>query len=274
MSKQEWKKTKTIYWSDEYNDDFNELDGVEKRPPLKDNYQFVVKNPVRRLLDNGLYYLIAKPILGFFCYFHGIRYKNKKNLRALKHQGAFIYSNHVSASDAFKFQAQIIKFKKVNIVGYSDATQIPVAKYLVKSLGYLPVPTNPRDLLRFSEACEYIVKKKRQYVLIYPEAHIWPYYTRIRHFKYGSFRYPANCNAPVVPAVTVWKKRTGRKKPRQIVIFGTPIFPQEGKTKIENRDYLAEECYKQMVQISQQYNQKEYIKYIYTNKEEKKDAEE
>ena len=32
MSSKEWKKTKTIYWSDELNDDFDET--LEKRPPV------------------------------------------------------------------------------------------------------------------------------------------------------------------------------------------------------------------------------------------------
>ena len=266
---QDWKKTKTIHYKDELNDDFNELDGVKKRPPLKDNYHFVHKNIFQFVIDMILYYLLAKPILGIFCLFHGIRFKGKKNLKALHHQGAYIYSNHVSISDVFKFQSFIFFFKHINIIGYSDASSIPIAKFLVKSLGYLPIPVdNPRQTTELKEACHYLTKKKKEYVVIYPEAHIWPYYTKIRPFTSVSFHYPAEYMTPVVPATTIYRKVFYSKKPRQTVIFSSPIYPLEELTVTENKKYLRDRCYEEMSKISSSYKQVEYIKYIKDNKDD------
>lgn len=261
MSRYEWQKTHVIYYKDELNDDFNELENV-KRPDVKKSYKYLHTNPLRRLLDGFLYYIFAKPIMGCYCLFHGIRWKGKENLKLLKHQGAFLYANHVAISDVFKFQSLIIHFKKVNIIGYSDASSIPVARSLVKAFGYLPIPYDPDNMIKLKEAAITLTKKRKQYVLIFPEAHIWPYYTKIRPFKSVSFHYPAEANLPVVPIVTIWRKSHFSKKPRQLVIFGRPIYPEEGKTISENKQYLRDKCYEAMVKIAQENHQVEYIKYI------------
>ena len=267
---QPWKKSKTIYWSDELNDDFNKLEHVKDNPDLKKNYKYIHKDPLRRMWDALLYYAIAKPIMGSFCLLHGIRYKNKRNLKRLHGKGAFIYSNHTAISDVFKFQSMIFHHKRVNIVGLSNASSIPVASFIVKSFGYLPIGNDTDNLIKLKEACEFYVKKRKQFVLIYPEAHIWPYYTKIRDFKNVSFYYPAQCLCPVVPAVTIWRKVWYSKKPRQTVVFGKPIFPDPSLNAIENRDLLAEECKNQMKHIAKSYPQVEYIKYIKVDKNEQK----
>ena len=273
--KPEWKKTHTIYWSDELNDDFNKIDGVQENPELPKDYHYLHKNGFLRTWDNFLYYVIAKPILGLYCFFHGIRWKNKHNLKRLHGKGAFIYANHVAIADAFKFQSYIIGRKRVDIIGFSNASSIPLAKGLVKSLGYLPIPTeNDYDnLIRLKEAVEVYIKKRKQYVLIYPEAHIWPYYTKIRDFKSVSFYYPAQLLAPIVPVVTVWRKVWYSKKPKQTVVFGHPIYPDPSLTTNENRDFLCEECKKQMNHLANSYKQYEYIKYIKVVKKEEKTEE-
>ena len=263
----EWKKTRKIYFSDELNDDFYEFEKI-KRPELKPNYNYVHHNIFRRILDGFVYYVIAKPILGLVSFLHGVRYKNKKNLRVLHGKGAFIYANHIGLSDVYKFQS-LVFWKKVNIIGYSDTTAIPIASLVVKAFGYLPIGMDATNLRGLRDGCEFLVKKRKEYVLIYPEAHIWPFYTKIRPFKNVSFVYPAESMSPVVPAVTVFRKVWYSKKPKQTIIFGRVIFPQEGLTVNENRDYLRDECYKEMVRIASSVEQPQYIEYIRVEPKEK-----
>ena len=77
MNSKDWKKTKTIYWSDEYNDDFDEV-GLD-RPEVPQNYRYLRRFHVSAWLA---YYFFAKPIMGIFCFFHGIRIKGKENYRS------------------------------------------------------------------------------------------------------------------------------------------------------------------------------------------------
>ena len=265
MSK-EWKKTKTIYWSDELNDDFDEV-GLS-RPAVPEGYKYKRKNIISNFFGAILYHGLAKPIIGIYCLFKGIRVKNKKNLKALNGKGAYLYSNHTAITDVFKYQSFVFFFgRRVNILGYSDTLSMPFVRGLARMLGYLPVPLKGdlKNLMELSDACDFYINKK-QYVLIYPEAHIWPYYTKIRNFTSASFSYPSRYSSPVVPVVTIWRKPKIGKKPKQTLVFGTPIFPKKEYDVNQNKDYLHAECIKQMKEISESYPQFEYIKYIKKDK--------
>ena len=255
MTSKGWKETKTIYWSDELNDDFNET--LTKRPPVPKDYCYKRRF---RFLSWIFYYLLAKPILGIYCLFHGIKVENRKILKKLKRTGYFIYSNHVAITDAYKFASYIIPIKRVNIIGYSDTLSMKVISKFAKATGYLPIPDDIHNMKKMKDTIELLVAN-REIVLIYPEAHIWPYYTKIRNFKAVSFTYPAEFNKPIVPAVTVWRGKPN-KKPKQTVVFGEPIFPDPELNAMENKTYLHRECLKQMKEISERYPQVESIKYI------------
>ena len=262
MNFKEVKKTKTAYYTDELKDDFNEL-GLS-RPPVPEGYKYKRTNAINNFFSGILYHVIAKPVLGLYCVFSGIKVKGKKNLKALKGQGAFIYSNHVAISDVLKIQTRPFFFKKrVNIIGYSDSLSMPVVRNLTRALGYLPLPLKGdlKNMLALTEAMDFYIKKK-QFILIYPEAHIWPYYTKIRPFHSGSFNYPAKLNSPVLPIVTTWRKVWYCKKPKQTIHILSPIFPLEDKDPTVNKEYLHDECLKAMVELSNSIPQYEYIRYI------------
>ena len=258
----EWKKSKTIYWKDELHDDFDEL-GLT-RPSVPQNYKYIRSNPINNFFSGILYHVIAVPVLYIYCFFHGIRVENKRHYRKIKRLGGFIYANHVAISDVFKHQAMISFGKRINILGYSDTLSMPFVRNICRGLGYLPLPLqgdndNFKNLI---EAMRYYVKEKRQAILIYPEAHIWPYYTKVRNFPSGSFTYPSKYHTPVVPIVTAWRKPIVGKKPKQTILVGNPIFPQENLSTSENKEYLYNECLKAMKEMSESIKQYEYIKYI------------
>lgn len=253
-SKKDWEKTKTIYWKDELNDDFNEV-GL-KRPPVPENYRYLSRLHV---LPWMLYYLFCKPVFGTYCFFHGIRVKGKENLKALKKTGYFIYANHVAISDAFKY-AVVVPNKRVNVIAYSDTLTLKAAVPFTRALGYIPIPNDINNLKKMTDAIKYLIERK-QSILIFPEAHIWPYYTKIRNFKQVSFSYPAEMMKPIIPAVTVWRGKPG-KKPKQTIVFGKPIYPNPELSPQENKRYLHEQCLLAMTSIAESYQQVEYIKYI------------
>lgn len=253
-SKKDWEKTHVIYYKDELNDDFDEV-GLE-RPEVPQNYRYLRRFHISSWLA---YYLFARPILGAYCFFHGIRVVNKKHLKPLRKTGYFLYSNHVAISDVFKFSSYAL-WKRVNIIGYSDALSLKAIRPFMRALGYLPIPNDINNMKKLKEAIKDHVDRK-EIILIYPEAHIWPYYTKIRNFKNVSFSYPAEYNKPVVPAVTIWRGKPN-KKPKQTIVFGQPIYPDPELTPLENRNYLHEQCLLQMKEMASKYPQVEYIKYI------------
>lgn len=268
MNFKEVKKTKIAYYSDERRDDFNEV-GL-KRVPVPEGYKYKRTNPINNFFSGIFYHGIAKPIIGLYCVCHGIRIKGRENIKLLEGQGAYIYSNHVSISDVFKFQSQVFFFgRRVNILGYSDSLSMPIVRNMCRALGYLPLPLKEdlKNMLALTDAMDFYIKK-RQYVLIYPEAHIWPYYTKVRSFSNGSFNYAAKSHAPCLPVVTTWRKPLIGKAPRQTVYILKPIFPKDDLSVNENKEYLHQEVLKAMQEFANSVPQYEYIKYVKKEKDE------
>ena len=110
----------------------------------------------------------------------------------------------------------------------------------------------------FTDALNYHINKGHR-VLIYPEAHIWPYYNDIRHFKSVSFKYPVDDNAPIFTATTTFKKRKGCRKPKPIIYIDGPFFPDETLPYRERVNDLAERAYEAMCYRAHNENNYAYI---------------
>jgi len=251
---------KTYYYSDELNDDFA---GTKiKRKELPIDYPYFSENPVRKFFEFVLYRGIVTPIVFLFqkIVFRE-RFKNRKILRKYRKGGYFIYANHTSSvSDAFT-PALVTFPKKAYILVNPDAVSVPVVGKAVEMLGGVPLPTNRHGIKGFRDA---VLKhaEKRHCIVIYPEAHIWPYYTKIRPFKDVSFRYPAEANKPVFCFTTTFQKRKFFNFPKETIYIDGPFFPNENLTPKENQKYLRDQVYNAMTERSKlsTYEHREYIK--------------
>ena len=114
----------------------------------------------------------------------------------------------------------------------------------------------------FLQSIEEKIEKKYS-VTIYPEAHIWPYYTKIRPFKSVSFRYPVEMNKPVFCITNTYKRRGKHGSKVQIVSYiDGPFYPDMSLTSIkEQKEELRNRVYECMVERSKNSNI-EVIKYI------------
>ena len=261
------KENKIIYYKDELNDDFGTI-------PLskKDHKKFLVKYRYKKetfidvFLCGLLYWGIIHWILDLFCFFCGIKVEGKDNLKSYikeckkRKTGGFIYSNHVSNFDAFQIQAHVFKFKRVNIVGYPHTLANPLLRKICRTCGYLPLPEDIETTRKFLDGIKFSLNKG-QHVLIYPEAHIWPYYTKIRPFKNGSFKYPCKYNAIAMPIITVFRKRKFFKTPKRTLIIGKWFAPNNDLTELQAKEELRNNVYNEMIRMSELYPQYEYYKY-------------
>ena len=251
---------KTYYYSDEITDDFA---GTNiKRKELPADYPYFSSNPVRKFFEFILYRLIVTPLIFLFqkIVFRE-KFKNKKVLKKYRKNGYFIYANHTSAvSDAFT--PTLVTFpKKAYILINPDGVSIPVVGKAVEMLGGVPLPTHRRGMKNFHDAV-LSHAQKRHCIVIYPEAHIWPYYTKIRPFKDVSFRYPAEADKPVFCFTTTFQKRKFFKHPKETIYVDGPFFPDKNLTPKENQKRLRELVYNAMVERSKAstYEYTEYIK--------------
>ena len=100
---------------------------------------------------------------------------------------------------------------------------------------------------------------------IFPEAHIWPFYTGIRPFPDTAFRYPVKENAPVIAMVTTYRKRRGLfrflKKPGMTVTLSQPMYPRQDLAPKQAQQELRDRVHHFMVEVSSSRENVAYIRY-------------
>lgn len=241
-----------IYYNDLLKDDFaNTNIHAEK---IADDYQYFLKNRWARLGSFLLLYLIAIPFLTLANFFvFRIKISGRSHLRKIK-TGYILYGNHTAHYDAFIPQALVTRPRKTYIIAHPDAVSIPFIKHLTKALGAWPLPDTVKSSMRFLEAIT-IALKNKQAIAVYPEAHIWPFYTGIRPFPTTSFQYASRNNVPAVPMVTTYRKPRGWLKhyrtPRMTIHIGTPIYPNPQLSVKENAALMHEQTMSFMISYSQ-----------------------
>lgn len=260
---------KTIYYDNLLEDEFS---GTKiERKPLPENYKYYRKNPFYRAFAWFIYYLIAFPIIYLVVRFYGYRIKGAKKMWKLMHHPIFFYGNHTQILDAVVVQSLVSRGKRSYIVTNQDTSSIKGILWLVKMLGILPTPENPHESREFVEAIKYHASHKSA-IIIFPEAHIWPYYTHIRPFGDDSFIYPAALGAPVVPFCTTYRSRKffKNKRPLPTVYIGAAIFPDMNKSLPDRKKDLRDRVYDYLRETSSNQENVQYIRYL-PRSEEKKD---
>ena len=259
-------KNKTIYYSDELNDDFASL-GIKKKP-LGDDFEYIHKNILWNTCSFVIYRMIAQPLVFVFVKVaHRQRFKNRKVLKTARKTGAFIYANHTNMLlDAFV--PNIVKLRKRGyiLVG-PDTTSIPGLKNIVEMVGAIPLGQTLSENKEMLECINHRIAKNKGFITIYPEAHIWPYYTGIRNFKAGSFSYPCYTDTPVFAMTNCYQKKLIGKHPKVVTFVDGPFYPDKNLPMKERKEKLRKQCYDTMVKRAKENSTYSYIVY------EKKDLE-
>ena len=111
----------------------------------------------------------------------------------------------------------------------------------------------------------YARRAENNCLAIYPEAHVWPFYTGIRPFADTSFRYPVQDGSPVVAMVTTYRKRTGLfrlcKRPGMTITFSEPMGANPGLSPKKAQAELRDRVYGFMVRVSAEKENVAYIRY-------------
>ena len=256
-------KEKVIYFTDELNDEFSTAKITPKK--IDGKFKYLHKNPFWYVLRFVLYRLIAIPFGWLFLklkFHHKI--KNRQVLKQARKTGAYIYGNHTQAS-ADPFVPTMLTFpKSAYLIVHPSNVSIKGVGWAMPYLGALPLPDDITATRHFMEALNHFANKNKN-VVIYPEAHIWPYYTGIRPFKSTSFKYPIKFNKPVFCFTNTYQKRG--KKVKMVTYVDGPFYPDKKLSLKEQEQDLRNQVYEQMTERSK-LNNIDVIKYIRKNEKE------
>lgn len=203
-----------------FSDDF--VTTKEQSLRLPDGYKWIRTDPAYRFLA-ALSYALALAISSVWCrLFLHVRFKNRRALREAR-DGAFIYGNHTQPVGDVFIPALASFPRRIYTVVSPANLGIPFIGRILPYLGALPIPDSLHDLGKFGDAISCRIGQKKN-VVIYPEAHVWEYYTGIRPFPETSFSYPVKLDRPVFCMTTVYKKRRFGKKPAAVVYIDGPFY--------------------------------------------------
>lgn len=257
-------RRKVIYYSDELNDEFSTAQISPK--PIDVNWVYCHNSLFKKFTRIFWYRIIATPIA--FIYSKLVfRHKiiGKEKLRPFKDKGYFIYGNHTQdTGDAF--MPPLITFPKSNYcIVHPNNVSMPFLGRITPSLGAIPLPDDIAAYKNFIAAIERRIDE-RHCVVIYPEAHIWPYYTGIRNFGDVSFGYPVRLKAPVFCFTNTYKKSKLSKRPKIVTYIDGPFYPDEALSIRKQREDLRNRVHKCMCGRAKN-SDLEYIRYIKRDKQ-------
>ncbi len=241
----------------EFTDDFVESGQQDKRLP--EGYQWLHRNPLYRAAAAILYGIAV--IFAFF-YSHfvlHIRVVGREKFKACRGKGIFLYGNHTQpVGDAFA-PAMYICPKRLYTVAGAANLGIPVLGKLLPMLGALILPESFSQMKSFQEAMQYHLEHGRC-IIIYPEAHVWPYCSFVRPFPETSFHYPVQYGEPVYCMTTTYQKRRHGEKPRITTYIDGPFEPDLNLSKKEAIRKLHDEI-SDCMQDRSRASTYEYIRY-------------
>ncbi len=245
---------KKTYEYNSFSDDFFD-DGKEHKLPC--GYVWIKKDPISKI-KSALSYGLALIFANIYCrLFLHIKIKGGDVLKNGQ-GGFFLYANHTQPVGDVFTPALVTFPKRIYTVVSPSNFDIPIIGKLIFSLGALPVPDSLKNMRKFREAVKTRINEGHP-VIIYPEAHVWPYYTGIRPFSESAFMFPEDSLVPAYVMTSTYKKRRGSGRPKTVIYIKGPFYGK-GDTPKERALYLRDKVYDVMCEDSRR-SDYEYIKY-------------
>lgn len=254
---------KTVYYHDPLHDDFAPTNGRIHLKQINADFPYEHKGPLWNALAFVVYRMVMTPFLFLYCKLvFGLRIENRKALRELP-DGYFLYGNHTNTlADAFI--PTLLAFpRRANIVTAADTVSIPCLRNIVQMLGAVPLADTIDGTRQFLAALHRRLER-RQPIMIYPEAHIWPYYNGIRPFPDTAFAYPVREQVPAVGAVVVYRQRKLLRflPPCITVVVSNPFYPDHTLPPRSARKDLHRKIYTFMCDTVARRNSYAHIDYV------------
>lgn len=233
-----------IYYHDELNDEFAGDHIQAKR--IDGSYRYIRNDLWGRFSHFFWYRIVAIPLARFYMkvHFHH-RIVNKEILNKVQGTGYYMYGNHTHFLADALIPTLVNRPVDVSVIVHPNNVSMPVLGRITPSLGAIPLPDDREAMKHFMDALSYHIDKG-ECVHIYPEAHIWPYYTDIRPFKDTSFRYPVQQKVPVFCLTNTYQKRKYKKTPQIVTYLDGPFYPDPSLPAAQQKKMLRDMVYQTM----------------------------
>ncbi len=249
--------TETRYYSG-YTDDFSVSAGQDY--VLPETYRWVNPAPGHRILS-GIIYTLGLAFGTVYCrlFLHTRIRGERAALRRIR-TGAFLFGNHTQPIGDV-FTPALLSFpRRIYSIGSPANLGIPVIGKLLPYLGILPTASTLSGMKALNAAVEHRFRQNCR-IVVFPEAHVWEYYTGIRPFPDTAFKFPARLGAPVFAMTTTYQRRRFGRRPAIAVYLDGPFYPDASLSVREQAAQLHRKVSDAMHRRSALSNC-EYIRYV------------
>lgn len=219
-----------------------------------------IRTGLKNKISSALAYALAVGLGWIWCKaVLGISFKNRRAISSAA-DGCFVYCNHTQPFGDVVLPAFLSLKKRVYTIVSPANLGIPIIGRILPALGALPIPQGLGQMKSFLSAVEKRASGKGC-VVIYPEAHVWPYYTEIRPFEDTSFRFPCELEKPAYAMTVTYQKQKFRARPKAVIYLDGPYYPDMSLGPKQRRAELCKWVRSAMEERSR-LSSCEYIKYI------------
>ena len=242
------KEKKIIYYRDELNDEFSSA--VINAKKIDGDYVYDHTSLFKKFTHFFWYRSVAVPIAFLYLKIH-FHHKivNRKVLKAAKDTGYFIYGNHTQPVGDAVIPTFVCWPRDAYVIVHPANVSMPFLGKINPSMGAIPLPDTKEASRNFVNIIEKRIQEKKA-VFIYPEAHIWPYYTGIRPFTEKSFHYPVKQKVPAFCFTNTYQKKLFLKSPRIVTYVDGPFYPDETLPLAQQKKKLRDEVFAKMTERS------------------------
>lgn len=233
-----------IRYYESFDQDFAETRRQDYKIP--ENYKWQHFNPIYHALSLVLYLGVVVLDIVYMKLFAHTRIKNRHLLlKARLHGGYYLYSNHTQLFGDVVNPFALTFPTKPSIICSPSNLGIPFIGKILPMAGAVPIPDNLSDMKKFNQTIARRIKLG-DCIIIYPEQHLWPYYTKIRPLADAAFHYPVSTKKPVYVATTTYQQSRFHKKPKITIYIDGPFKAQADLPRKDAQKRLKYEVQKTM----------------------------
>lgn len=224
-----------------------------------EEYRWILDRPMDKIIS-GILYGVAWFISFFYLrFFLRIRIVGKEKLKASRGEGIFLYANHTQPIGDVLLPAHAVFPRRIYTIVSPANLGIPVIGKILPHLGALPLTDSLSGLRELSAAIKEHISNGKC-VVMYPEAHVWEYYTGIRPIDPMSFSHPARLNTAVYCMTLTYQKSRFFSRPKATAYIDGPFYGEGRSVRRREEDLYGKVvgCMRERAKASNF----EYIKYI------------
>ncbi len=254
------QQERIIYYKDELNDDFSGLD-IEARP-LGEKYQYIRTDWLFRIFEVVFYYAVMIPVVFMLQKIVSHQnFANRKVMKQAKKEGCFIISNHTQVQNDSYIGPLATFPKKCFIISNPDVLSVKGLRLGMQAYGVIPLGSNIEQKKSFLRCVAKRIADGNA-VIVYPEAHVWPFYTGVRPFDDQAFWYLAKTEKPMFVLTNCYQKRRFFKRPKIVTYADGPFYAEANLSKKQAAKQLRDIAYETLCKRTKEHSTYEYIKYV------------